>query len=380
MAQDTGLPVNPGSVESPSTASVPSLESKTNGNLAPALQPRKLGGAPALPTDGGQYWEEYDLTPYTKELQVDRPQRAIVDWILRDTGTDVWFTEPFGILSADRSKLRVYHNAQMHQLVRGIYEQFVNGTVAPQSYGLRVMAVGNPNWRTRAHSLMRTVQAQSPGVQAYLLHKENSAILLAMLRGRADFRELAATELIVHNGQSQELEQVRGRNYVQDLQPAEGQWPPYMPVTADIKEGYRMQLSPLLSVDRRTVDLVVKCDIDQLEKVSNVSLDLPLPTGQFYTGMISVPQVASWRLHERFRWPADQVLLLSCGVVAAPQGGTNNSLLGQGSGLLGLDRILSPGGERADALLMIEHRGDATNQTSSSSALQTTGLNTRGRY
>lgn len=46
---------------------------------------------------------------------------------------------------------------------------------------------------------------------------------------------------------------------------------------------------------------------------------MPLSTGQAYTGQINVPQVASWRLHERFRWPADEVLLLSCGVVAAPK-------------------------------------------------------------
>ncbi len=55
---------------------------------------------------------EYDLRPYTQALKnVDRPQQAVIDWILRDTGTDVWFSEPTGILTADRTTLRVYHNA-----------------------------------------------------------------------------------------------------------------------------------------------------------------------------------------------------------------------------------------------------------------------------
>ncbi len=351
------------------------------------LQARKSGGAPALPTDAGQYWEEYDLRPYTRELsKVDRPQQAVIDWILRETGTDPWFTDPFGFVNADREKLRVYHNQQMHQVVRDVYERFVNGTTSPQLYGLRLMAVGNPNWRTRAHQLMRSVQSQSPGVQAFLISKENSALLLAMLRGRTDFQELSAVDMVVHNGQSQVLEQIRGRNFIEDYKTTPGAWPPYMPSTGEIKEGYRLQLSPLLSVDRQTVDLVVKCNIDQVERLANVNLDLPLQTGQSYTGQINVPQVASWRLHERFRWPADEVLVLSCGVVAAPMGSPSNSLLGQGTSLLGLDRILPGGGDRADALLVIEYRGDASGRipagggVAPANTASSTSPLSRGRY
>jgi hypothetical protein len=163
-----------------------------------------------------------------------------------------------------------------------------------------------------------------------------------------------------------------------------------MPSTGEIKEGYRLQLSPLLSVDRQTVDLVVKCNIDQVERLANVNLDLPLQTGQPYSAQIQVPQVASWRLHERFRWPANEVLLLSCGVVAAPMGAPNSSLLGQGGSLLGLNRILSASGDRADALLMIEYRGDASGRIptlgnpalggAAASATQPGSPLSRGRY
>ena len=378
-------------------AAVPSLDNNaTNpaaGNLpaASSLQARRAGGPPKLPSDSGQYYEEYDIKPYTKELNTtDRPQQAIIDWVLRETGTDAWFTEPFGFVSADRNTLRVYHNEQMHQLVRNIHEKFVNGTTAPQLYGVRLMSVGNPNWRTRAHVLMRSVQAQSPGVSAYLISKENNAMLLAMLRGRTDFKELSSVDVVVQNGQSQVLEQLRGRNYVSDYKPIENNWPPYMPVTGEIKEGYRLQVSPLLSVDKQTVDLVVKCNIDQVERLANVNLEMPLTTGQVYSGQVNVPQVASWRLHERFRWPADQVLLLSCGVVAAPHGAPHGSLFGQGTSLIGLDRILPNGGDRADALFLVEYRGDAagrvgtapagTNPAQLNSAQQNLNPLSRGRY
>jgi hypothetical protein len=111
---------------------------------------------------------------------------------------------------------------------------------------------------------------------------------------------------------------------------------------------------------------------------------MPLQNVQVFNGKINVPQVASWRLHERFRWPAGEVLLLSCGVVAAPMGTSNTSLLGQGTSLLGLDRMLSPTGDRADALLAIEYRGDATGRVPAAGAPNNVAqpLNplSRGRY
>ncbi len=367
---------------SPLSTATPANANANGGSVG--LRTNRTGGAPTLPTDAGQYWEQYDLRPYTKELStVDRPQQAIVDWILRDTGTDAWFTDPFGFINADRNTLRVYHNDQMQQLVRQAYERFVNGTTTPQAFGLRLIAIGNANWRARGHTLLRSVPAQSPGVQAYLASKENHALLMAMLRGRPDFKELTSVTISTHNGQPQSLEQLRTRNFVREFQRADGSWPPYLPVTGEIQEGYRLQMSPLLSLDKQSIDIVLKCHIDQVERFSNVTLELPLPTGQIHSGQIQVPQVVSWRLHERFRWPADEVLLLSCGVVASPQAPANNTLLGQGTSLIGLDRILPQNGDRADALLVVEYLGDATRTgvptTAASQPLPQNPL-TRGRY
>ena len=367
-------------------ADAPSLQaSVTQGEAASPLRARPPAGPVQLPTSAGQYWQEYDLRPYTKEVnQIDRPHQAIIDWVLRETGTDAWFTEPFGFVNADRDTLRVYHTQQMHEMVKRVHENFVNGTTLPQLYGIKLIAISSPNWRTRAHGLMRSVKAQSPGVTAYLVSKENNALLLSMLRGRSDFRELAAVDLVVHNGQSQVLEQQRGRNFVENQQASGNAFPPYMPVTGEIKEGYRIQLSPLLSIDHKTVDLVLKCDIDQVEKLTNVNLELPTQFGQMFNTQIQVPQMACWRLHERFRWPSDQVLLLSCGVVAAPQGAPSNTLLGQGGTILGLDRIV-PGlsGERADAVMVIEYKGDASGRMASSPSAgpsMSTSPLSRGRY
>src|SRR5206468_2409080 len=83
-------------------------------------------------------------------------------------------------------------------------------------------------------------------------------------------------------------------------------------------------------------------------KLVPLNIDVPVG-GQSQRVQIQVPQIVSWRLSERFRWPTNEVLLLSCGVVATPAPGA--------SGVMGvLTSPLGIGGNRADALLMIEHR------------------------
>lgn len=347
--------------------SVPSIESMAAQAASKAKNnaPRSIGRM-ELPTANGQQWVEYDLRPYTQNLKnVERPQQVVVDWILRETGSDVWFNEPMGILSADRNTLRVYHNEAMQKRVSQIYEKFVNGFTDPQVYGLRLITVGNPNWRTKSTGLMRTVAVETPGVQAWLMPKENAAIFMAQLRTRMDVREIQAVDISMVNGQSQTLEQLRSRNYLREYQPNKtATWPPYTPVSDEIQEGYKIQVSPLMSLDGRTVDLMLKCEIDQVERLNNVPIELQMPLSQPQSVQIDVPQVVSWRLHERFQWPSDQVLLLSCGVVAAPVGQVNNTLLsGNPPTLFGLNKILpSPTGQRTDALFLIEYRGPASTQ------------------
>jgi hypothetical protein len=381
---------------SPLPPTIPSLENAATGQKNANVLTPKVTQKMELPNTNGQYWVEYDLRPYTQNQKtVERPQQAIIDWIIRETGSDVWFNEPLGVLSADRSTLRVYHNANMQKIVAQIYERFVNGVTEPQVYGLRLITVGNPNWRNKATSLMRSAQAQTPGVQVWLMPKENSAIFLSQLRSRTDAREIQAVDMPLVNGQTQSIEQLRSRNFLREYQAnTSSTWPPYTPVSDEIKEGYKLQLSPLMSLDGRSVDLMLKCEIDQVERLNNVLVDLPMPLGQPQAVQVDVPQLVSWRLHERFRWPANQVLLLSCGVVASPDAEVNNTLLGGSPPtLFGLNRILpATSGKRTDALLLIEYRGPASTQinpmlapppASSTGAPNANAVNnniSRGRY
>ena len=169
-------------------------------------------------------------------------------------------------------------------------------------------------------------------------------------RRRSDYRELNSPNLQLTSGQSEVIARTRPRTFIRGIRPT-NVFPGYEPVQAQLDEGFGLQISPLMSLDGRTCDAVVKCNIDQLEKLVPVNLDVPTG-GTTQRVQIQVPQLVSWRLNERFRWPTDQVLLLSCGVVANPAGDV--------SGPLAAINPFDPPGSRSDALMLLEYRGRST--------------------
>ena len=44
-----------------------------------------------LPRNHGQIWKRYAIGAYTSNVAGSaKPEQAVIDWVLRDTGTDVW--------------------------------------------------------------------------------------------------------------------------------------------------------------------------------------------------------------------------------------------------------------------------------------------------
>ena len=148
-------------------------------------------------------WREYDIRPYTLRVTTTaRPEQAIVDWILRETGYEAWHSDPVGLLSANRDVLRVYHTPEMQAIVADIVDRFVNSAASAYAFTLRVATVRNPNWRAKALPMMTPIPVQSPGVQGWLLAKENARLLVSELSRRTDYREYNSSQQLVNNGQS----------------------------------------------------------------------------------------------------------------------------------------------------------------------------------
>lgn len=310
-------------------------------------------GSGKLPNDHGQIWQEYDITPYTLRMtNTAQPEQAIVDWILRETGYEAWHSSPVGLLSADRKVLRVYHTPQMQAMVADIVDRFVNRAAESHAFGLRIMTMKNPNWRARALPLMTAVPVQSPGVQGWIMAREDAAVLLADLRRRTDYREHNLPHQAVLNGQTMVISTMRPRSYTKGIIRTQNAWPGYQPELGQLDEGFSLEFSPLLTLDTRTTDAVVKLKLAQIEKMLPVQLEVPSPVAPNQRAQVEVPQMTMVQLHERFRWPTDSVLLLSMGVVASPGPEKPNIV----TDLLPLPK----GAPRADALLMVESIGPST--------------------
>jgi hypothetical protein len=303
-----------------------------------------------LPSGQGQVWQEYDISPFTRRVTTTkRPEQMVIDWVLRETGYEAWHSDVVSVLSADQDMLRVYHTPQMQQVVGDLVNRFVNPQQMNHAYGLRVVTIGSPNWRETALGILRPIPVQAQGVQAWLLNKEDAALLLAQMSKRSDFREYSSPQLMVYNGQSIVLGSTRPKQYARSIIPRPGAFPPYELELGRIDEGYSLELSPLASMDATTTDAVVKVNISQIEKMVGMSVDIPMPGGGSRRERIEVPQMSSCDLHERFRWPTDQVLLVSRGVVATPAPAAG--------GVLPFTLPGTPDSNRADALLFIQSRG-----------------------
>jgi hypothetical protein len=309
----------------PFSSKVAPTATRTSAAVATAIVPhapiaKVTNGNGTLPNDKGQIWREYDISPYTLRVtSTNRPEQAIVDWILRETGYEAWHSDPVGLLSADHRTLRVYHTPEMQAVVSEMVDRFVNTEAETQSFGLRIASIGSASWRAKAQRILHPIAVQSQGVQAWMLAKEDASLLVADMRKRSDFREYNSPYLLVNNGQSTVVSTMRPRNYSSAviLHPEQAH-PGFEPQISQFEEGFSLEFSPLLSLDGRSIDAMLKCHVDQLEKMVPVTIDVPTVIAPRQHTDIEVPQWVSYRVHERFHWPNDQVLLISFGVIATP--------------------------------------------------------------
>ena len=126
-----------------------------------------------VPQEHGQIWREYDITPLTQERRLPTstvpPEQALVDWILRKTGANVWHAAPFGILTADSEKLCVYHTREMQLLIADVVDRFVCPQLWNEACTLRIVSTSRPDWLSRVHSQLRPIKIATPGVQGWIL-------------------------------------------------------------------------------------------------------------------------------------------------------------------------------------------------------------------
>ena len=80
----------------------------------------------------------------------------------------------------------------------------------------------------------------------------------------------------MNNGQSAVVAATQSKNYTRDITAqARAPGPASSPSWRQFEEGFSLEFSPLLSVDGKTIDAVIKCHVDQVEKLMPVMIDVP---------------------------------------------------------------------------------------------------------
>ena len=320
------------------------MRSRRHAAVSLALGITLLAGGPLaaqIPSDVGQVWKTYDLQPFVTAAGPDS-EKHVVDWILQETGYPTWHGRSPASLSAGDGKLSCFHTPDVQALVSDIVTRFVEEAEKPHRFTVRVLGLDGPAWRTEARPSLQPIPTATPGVQAWILPRENAAAVVARLRSRSDATELPTGPVQAGNGLPAVLTGGRKQEYVQDYALLPNAWPGWQPQRAACDEGLAIEFQPLVSGDGTVVDAVFKCRIDQIERMAQVSL--PAPAGGPPVAA-QVPQVAAVRIGERFRWPATHTLVMALGLVPWPVPVQN-----------GVVAALIPDLERRDVVVVVEPR------------------------
>ena len=298
---------------------------------------------PQLPADAGQVWKTYDIAPFIRQAGPGS-QKHVVDWVLQETGSQQWHGATVASLSADESTLRCFHVPAMQARVAEVVARFVGDAATPHRFSVRVLGAGSPAWRNDARAVLRPIPTATPGVQAWIVSREEAAVLLGIMRSRGECEELPTGPVLAANGVPAVLSGGRKRPYVQDVGPRADAGPGWQPLTASCDEGMTIDVQPLITGDGTGVEAVIRCRIDQIERMAAVPLSLPSAGGQ--RPQIEVPQVSAVRVGERFRWPVSSTLVVGLGLVPWPVPGQNKA----GSAAMFSDA------KRTDVVVLVEPR------------------------
>ena len=176
-------------------------------------------------------------------------------------------------LSADKMKL-CYHTPDMQKKLRASSSDLRQMMRRLISFR-RVIGIGSVRWRQQASETMTALPTATAGVQAWVVPRENSAELLNRLLSRSDVEELPVGPVLAANGVPATLSGVRERTYVQDITINPALPNGWQPLSATCREGY-VDVQPLVSLDSELVDAVLRCRIDQFERMASVTVAKPV--------------------------------------------------------------------------------------------------------
>ncbi|MDG3006822.1 hypothetical protein [Paludisphaera mucosa] len=263
----------------------------------------------------GFQWRSFPITRYTQAaLEQKVPQKAILDWIFRRTGTADWHGEKTAVLTASKTELRAYNSPEVLDQVDSVVERFTDALEDVLSLHIQVVAAVDTRWRHAVYWRLEPVGSGPQGQQIWTLAMDDAAHVLAQMQMQQGFRRLVDQKVEVVNGQTLTVRTFEPRTYSGGIQRESAAGTGFQPKADKLEESIVLRMSPLLTHEGDAADAAVDLTVNSVQAFQRTKIIAPREVGSSEMS-IDVPVAYQTRLDQTIKnWPLGQTLLLSGGI------------------------------------------------------------------
>ncbi len=263
----------------------------------------------------GFQWRTFDITRYTRVAQGQQnPQKAIIEWIFRRTGTADWHGEKIAALCASKTQLRAYNSPEILDQVADVVERFTDATEDILAVHVRFYVTSDTRWRNAIFSQLTPVGSGPQGQQIWTMRMTDSVMLITQLQTQQSLRKLYDDRLEMVNGQVLTIRTAEPRTYAGGMQRENAAGQGYTPRADKLEESIVLKLSPLLTFDGDSVDASIDLTVNTVRMFHRTKIIVPREQGPPEMS-IDVPEVSMTHLDQTVKnWPLGQTLLITGGI------------------------------------------------------------------
>ena len=169
--------------------------------------------------ESGFQWRSYDIARYTKVAQGQQnPQKALIEWIFRRTGTADWHGEKIAVLCASKTQVRAYNSPEILKQVGEVVERFTNATEDVILVHVRFFVSSDTRWRHTVFSQLTPVGNGPQGQQIWTMRMTDAALVISQMQSQQGFRKLADERVEMVNGQVLTIRTAEPRTFAGGMQ------------------------------------------------------------------------------------------------------------------------------------------------------------------
>ena len=265
--------------------------------------------------ESGFQMRTYDIARYTKIAQGQQnPQKAIIEWIFRRTGTADWHGEKIAVLCASKTQVRAYNSPEILKQVGEVVERFTNATDDILAVHVRFFVSSDTRWRHSVFSQLTPVGNGPQGQQIWTLRMSDAALVISQMQLQQGIRKLADERVEMVNGQVLTIRTAEPRTFAGGMQRESAAGQGYTPRADKLEESIILKLSPLLTFEGDSVDASLDLTVNTVRMFHRTKVIAPREQGPPEMS-IDVPEVSMTHLDQTVKnWPLGQTLLITGGI------------------------------------------------------------------